>query len=75
MKAHKNARTTLHSRQILVERIGQGLPAWQVAQDVGVSRQTSARQRVAFILSEYDDTRPRVDVAEQTPCGSGGKWA
>jgi transposase len=40
MKAHKNARTTLHSRQILLERIGQGLPAWQVAQDLGISRQT-----------------------------------
>jgi transposase InsO family protein len=40
MKAHKNARTTLHSRQILVERIAQGLPAWQVAQDLGISRQT-----------------------------------
>jgi transposase InsO family protein len=40
MKAHKNARTTLHSRQILIERIGQGLPAWQVAQDLGISRQT-----------------------------------
>ena len=40
MKAHKNARTTHYSRQILVERIAQGLPAWQVAQDLGVSRQT-----------------------------------
>lgn len=40
MKAHRNARTTLHSRQVLVERIAQGLPAWQVAQDLGVSRQT-----------------------------------
>lgn len=40
MKAHKNARTTVHSRQILLERIGQGLPAWQVAQDLGISRQT-----------------------------------
>lgn len=40
MKAHKNARTTPHSRQLLVERIGQGLPAWQVAQDLGISRQT-----------------------------------
>jgi transposase InsO family protein len=40
MKAHKNARTTLHSRQVLVERIAQGLPAWLVAQDLGVSRQT-----------------------------------
>jgi transposase InsO family protein len=40
MKAHKNARTTHHSRQILVERIAQGLPAWQVAQDLGISRQT-----------------------------------
>ena len=40
MKAHKNARTTPHSRQVLIERIGQGLPAWQVAQDLGVSRQT-----------------------------------
>jgi transposase InsO family protein len=40
MKAHRNARTTLHSRQTLVERIGQGLPAWQVAQDLGISRQT-----------------------------------
>jgi transposase InsO family protein len=40
MKAHKNARTTLHSRQVLVERIAQGLPAWQVAQDLGISRQT-----------------------------------
>lgn len=40
MKAHKNARTTHYSRQILVERIAQGLPAWQVAQDLGISRQT-----------------------------------
>jgi len=40
MKAHKNARTTLHSRRDLVERIAQGLPAWQVAQDLGISRQT-----------------------------------
>jgi transposase InsO family protein len=40
MKAHKNARTTRYSRQILVERIAQGLPAWQVAQDLGISRQT-----------------------------------
>jgi transposase InsO family protein len=40
MKAHKNARTTPHSRQILVERIGQGLPAWQVARELGISRQT-----------------------------------
>ena len=40
MKSHKNARTTLHSRELLIERIGQGLPAWQVAQDLGISRQT-----------------------------------
>lgn len=40
MKAHKNARTTLHSRQILLQRTSQGLPAWQVAQDFGISRQT-----------------------------------
>jgi transposase InsO family protein len=40
MKSHKNARTTLHSRQLLIERIDQGLPAWQVAQDLGISRQT-----------------------------------
>jgi transposase InsO family protein len=40
MKAHKNARTTLHSRQLLLDRIGQGLPARQVAQDLGISRQT-----------------------------------
>lgn len=40
MKAHRNARTTLHSRQFLVERIAQGLPAWQVARDLGISRQT-----------------------------------
>jgi transposase InsO family protein len=40
MKSHKNARTTLHSRQLLIDRIGQGLPAWQVAQDLGISRQT-----------------------------------
>jgi len=40
MKAHKNARTTPHSRQTLVERVRQGLPAWQVAQELGISRQT-----------------------------------
>lgn len=40
MKAHKNARTTRYSRQILVERVAYGLPAWQVAQELGVSRQT-----------------------------------
>jgi leucine-zipper of insertion element IS481 len=38
MKAHKNARTTHHSRQILVERVAQELPAWQVPQDLGISR-------------------------------------
>lgn len=40
MKAHKNARTTRYSRQILVERIAQGHSARQVAQELGVSRQT-----------------------------------
>lgn len=40
MKAHKNARTTQYSRRILVERVAQGLPVWQVAQELGVSRQT-----------------------------------
>jgi transposase len=40
MKAHKNARTTLHSRHILLERVGQGLSARQVAHDLGISRQT-----------------------------------
>jgi transposase InsO family protein len=40
MKAHKNARTTHYSRQILVQRIAQGIPAWRVAQDLGISRQT-----------------------------------
>ncbi len=63
MKAHKNARTTRYSRQILVERIAQGLPAWQVAQELGVSRQTVqkwlARAR-AEGLSGLEDrsTRP-----------------
>src|ERR1700722_14828154 len=40
MKAHKNARTTLRSRQILAERISRGQPAWQVAQELGISRRT-----------------------------------
>ena len=40
MKAHKNARTTPHSRQILVERIRQGQPAGRVAQALGISRRT-----------------------------------
>jgi transposase InsO family protein len=40
MKAHKNARTTPHSRQILVERVSQGTPARQVARELGISRQT-----------------------------------
>jgi len=53
MKAHKNARTTPHSRQILVERIRQGLPAWQVAQDLGISRQT-VQKWLARVRSEGD---------------------
>jgi len=53
MKGHKNARTTPHSRQILVERIGQGLPAWQVAQDLGISRQT-VHKWLARVRSEGD---------------------
>src|SRR5215813_2843598 len=51
MKAHKNARTTPHSRQILVERIRQGLPARQVAQDLGISRQT-VQKWLARVRSE-----------------------
>ena len=63
MKAHKNARTTQFSRQILVERVGQGLPAWQVAQDLGISRQTVhkwLRRARAEGLSGLEDrtTRP-----------------
>ena len=53
MKAHKNARTTPHSRQTLVERIRQGLPAWQVAQDLGISRQT-VQKWLARVRSEGD---------------------
>lgn len=53
MKAHKNARTTPHSRQILVERIRQGRPAWQVAQDLGISRQT-VQKWLARVRSEGD---------------------
>ncbi|MGA7823261.1 MAG: IS481 family transposase, partial [Steroidobacteraceae bacterium] len=63
MKAHKNARTKQFSRQILVERVGQGLPAWQVAQDLGISRQTVhkwLRRARAEGLSGLEDrtTRP-----------------
>jgi DNA-binding CsgD family transcriptional regulator len=53
MKAHENARTTPHSRQILVERIRQGLPAWQVAQGLGISRQT-VQKWLARARSESD---------------------
>lgn len=51
MKAHKNARTTPHSRQILVERVGHGLPARQVAQELGISRQT-VQKWLARVRSE-----------------------
>jgi len=53
MKSHKNARTTLHGRRLLIERIGQGLPAWQVAQDLGISRQT-VQKWLARVRAEGD---------------------
>jgi len=63
MKAHKNARTTLHSRRILVERIAQGVPARHVARDLGISRQTVqkwlARARKEGLLGLQDrSSRP-----------------
>ena len=53
MKSHKNARTTLHGRRLLIERIGQGLPAWQVAQDLGISQQT-VQKWLARVRAEGD---------------------
>jgi transposase len=40
MKAHRNARTTVHSRRVLIERIQLGQSARQVAAALGVSRRT-----------------------------------
>jgi transposase-like protein len=40
---HANARLTLHARRLLVERVAAGWPQAQVAEQLGVSRQTVSR--------------------------------
>jgi transposase InsO family protein len=63
MKVHKNARTTPQSRALIVDRIKQGQTAAEVAEALGISRQTVqkwlARERVEGAKGLQDrSTRP-----------------
>jgi len=40
---HRNARLTVHGRQLLVDRVSSGRPVAHVAKEVGVSRQCAHR--------------------------------
>lgn len=64
MKVHKNARTTPQTRALIVARIRQGQTASQVAEALGISRQTVqkwlGRERVEGVAGLDDrSTRPR----------------
>jgi transposase InsO family protein len=71
MKTHKNARTTPHSREILVERINQGQSAGQVAAALGISRRTVqkwlARARNEGMSGLQDRTSRPVHSPTQLP--------
>ena len=41
--SHRNARLTVHGRQLLVERVASGRPVAHVAKELGVSRQCAHR--------------------------------
>lgn len=64
MKAHKNARTTPHTRALIARRIAEGRSASEVARGLGISRQTVqkwlARDRSEGQAGLEDrSTRPR----------------
>jgi transposase len=72
MKAHKNARTTLHSRQILLERVSPGLPARQVAQDLGISRQTVQKWLARARTEGQAGLQERSSRPTHSPTGQSG---
>ena len=45
---HRNARLTVHGRQLLVDRVSAGRPVAHVAMGVGVSRQCAHRWVARF---------------------------
>ena len=45
---HRNARLTVHGRQLLVDRVSAGRPVAHVAKEVGVSRQCAHRWVARF---------------------------
>jgi transposase-like protein len=57
--AHRNARTTVYARQLIVERHRSGWPAARIAEQLGVSRTT-----VHKWIRRHREEGPTVDQRE-----------
>ena len=69
MDIHENARTTRHSRMLMVQRLAAGWSVATVATALGVTARTVRkwRDRHAPLLHDYNTARPHAALAGKPP--------
>ena len=64
---HRNARLTVHGRQLLVDRVSSGRPVAHVAKEVGVSRQCAHRWVARFAAEGVAGLQDRSSRPQHSP--------
>jgi transposase InsO family protein len=71
MDAHENARTTPHSRRLIVDRLQQGQSVAEVAAALGVTDRTVRKWRDRFAAEGEAGLRDRSSRPHRSPCRLG----
>jgi hypothetical protein len=64
---HRNARLTVHGRQLLVDRVSSGRPVAHVAKEVGVSRQCAHRWVARYAAEGEAGLQDRSSRSQRSP--------
>jgi hypothetical protein len=64
---HRNARLTVHGRQLLVDRVSSGRPVAHVAKEVGVSRQCAHRWVARYAAEGEAGLQDRSSRPQRSP--------
>jgi hypothetical protein len=64
---HRNARLTVHGRQLLVDRVSPGRPVAHVAKEVGVSRQCAHRWVARYAAEGEAGLQDRSSRPQRSP--------
>jgi transposase len=64
---HRNARLTVHGRQLLVNRVSSGRPVAHVAKEVGVSRQCAHRWVARYAAEGAAGLQDRSSRPQRSP--------